>query len=67
MIAAFFCFNRNIILKYRSRCVSIRLLKRIDSYPVRLVSFQDRSVPASLRYQIHATETEGLSDIKTGT
>ena len=62
-----------IVPKYRSRCVSIRFLERIDSYPIRLVSLSEseRSNPSLLRKSCRkksvGMETEGLSDMKIGT
>ena len=47
----FFSVKLKIIPNYRSRCVSIRFLERIDSYPIRLVSLSEseRSNPSLLR------------------
>ena len=46
-----FSFKLKIILNYCSRCVSIRFLERIDSYPIRLVSLSESkgSNPFSLQ------------------
>ena len=46
-----FSVKLKIIPNYRSRCVSIRFLERIDSYPIRLVSLSEseRSNPSLLR------------------
>ena len=52
MIVSFlFSFKLKIIPNYRSRCVSIRFLERIDGYPIPLVSLleSERSNPSPLR------------------
>ena len=68
-----FSFKLKIIPNYRSRRVSIRFLERIDSYPKRPVSLSEseRSNPSPLQKSCRKIsvpmETEGLSDMKTGT
>ena len=68
-----FSFRLKIIPNYRSICVSIRFLERIDSYPIHLVSLSEweRSNPSPLwkscREKYVPMETEGLSDMKIGT
>ena len=68
-----FSFKLKIILKYCPRCVSIRFLEGIDSYPIRLVSLSEseRSSPSRLwkscRKKSVPMEIEGLSDMETGT
>ena len=50
-VSFLFLFKPKIIPNYRSRCVSIWFLERIDSYPIRLVSLSEseRSNPSPLR------------------
>ena len=54
-----FSFKLKIIPNYRSSCFSIRVLERIDSYPIRLVSLSESvrsnlSPLRPLRYENHA-------------
>ena len=66
MIVSFlFSFKLKIIPSYRSRCVSVSFLERIDSYPYASHHFQSWSVPNRKKY--FPMGTEGLSDMKIGT
>ena len=73
IVSFLFSFKLKIIPNYRSRCVSIRFLGRIDSYPIRPVSLSEseRSDPSPLhksgRKKYVLMETDGLSDMKSGT
>ena len=51
IVGFLFSFKLQILRNYRYRCVSIRFLERIDSYPIRLVSLSEseRSNPSPLR------------------
>ena len=68
-----FSFKLKIIPNYCSRCVSIRFLKRIDSYPIHLVSLSESERSNSslfwktCRKKSVPMGTEGLSDMKIGT
>ena len=50
LLGFLFSFKLKIIPNHRPRCVSIRFLERIDSYPIRLVSLSEseRSNPSPL-------------------
>ena len=73
LVGFLFSFKIKIIPNYRSKYVFIRFLEWIDSYPIRLVSLSEseRSNPSPLwkscRNKSVPMETEGLSDMKTGT
>ena len=73
IVSFLFSFKLKIIPNYCSRCVSIRFLERIDSYPIRPVSLSEseRSDPSPLhksgRKKYVLMETDGLSDMKSGT
>ena len=68
-----FPFQLKVILKYRSRGVSIKFLERINSYLTCLVSIleSERSTPSLLRKSCRKksclVETVGLFDAKTRT
>ena len=73
IVSFLFTFKLKIIPNYCSRCVSIRFLERIDSYPIRLVSLSESersnlsSLRKSCRKKYVPMETEALSDMKIGT
>ena len=72
-VSFLFLFKLKIIPNYRSRCISIRFLEWINSYPIRLVSLSESECfnPSPLqklcRKNYVPMETEGLSDMKIGT
>ena len=73
IVGFLFSFKLKIIPNYCSRCVSISFKERIDSYPIRLVSFSEwnRFIPFpfwnSCRKKSVPIKTKGLSDVQIAT